>query len=107
MISFQEWQKVELKVAKIESAEDIPGKDRLYRLLIDLGGEKRQIVAGLRQYYTKEQLAGKSIVVVSNLEPVRIAGLESQAMLLAAKDKDGGYKVVTIDESVPAGTKVE
>ena len=107
MVSFTEWQKIELKVAKIVAVEDIEGKDKLYKLQIDLGSEKRQIVAGLKQYYSKEELQGKSIIVVSNLEPAKIAGIESQAMLLAARDKEGKYKLVTIGESVAPGTKVE
>ena len=107
MISFQDWQKAELKVAKIAAVEDVEGKDRLYKIQIDLGNEQRQIVAGLRQEYTKEELEGQSIIVVANLEPARIAGIESQAMLLAAKNKEGKYKLVTIDESVQPGTAVE
>ena len=107
MVSFRDWKKNELKIAKILSAEEVPCKDKLYRLQIDLGGEQRQIVAGLRQAYSKEELEGRTVIVVSNLEPARIAGIESQAMLLAAKSKDGRYNLVTIDESVEAGTLVE
>ncbi|MCX6799102.1 MAG: methionine--tRNA ligase subunit beta [Candidatus Diapherotrites archaeon] len=107
MITFQEWQKIELRIAKILGVDEIPGKDKLYRLLIDLGSERRQIIAGLKQYYKKEELQGKNIVVVANLQPATIAGLESQAMLLAAKDSKGSYKIVTVDESVPPGTKAE
>lgn len=107
MISFQDWQKAELKVAKILAAEDIPGKDKLYKIKIDLGSEQRQIVAGIRAFYTKEELEGKNLIVVANLEPAKIAGIESQAMLLAAKDSEGKYKLVTIDGSVEPGTKVE
>ncbi len=107
MISFQDWQKSDLKVAKIITAEDIPGKDKLYKLQIDLGSEKRQIIAGIKPFFEKEELAGKNIIVVANLEPVIIAGLESQAMLLAAKDSEGNYKLVSIGDSVEAGTSVE
>ena len=107
MISFQDWQKAELKTAKILSAEPVEGKDKLYKLRISLGEEERQIVAGLKQFYSAEELEGKSIIVVANLEPAKIAGIESQAMLLAARSNDGSYKLVTIDESVEAGTKVE
>ena len=107
MISFQDWQKSELKIAKIVSVEDIPGKDKLYNLQIDLGSEKRQIIAGVKSFYKKEELEGLNIVVVANLEPATIAGIESQAMLLAAKDPEGKYRLVTIDQSVEPGTKVE
>ena len=107
MISFQDWQKAELKVAKIIAAEDIPGKDKLYKLQIDLGSEQRQIIAGIKPFYEKEELKGKSIIVVANLEPAKIAGFESQAMLLAAENSEGKYKLVSIDDSVEAGTSVK
>ena len=107
MITFQDWKKAELKAAKIVSAEDIEGKDKLYKLNIDLGTEKRQIVAGIKPYYARHELEGLNIVIVANLEPAKIAGIESQAMLLAAKDSSGSYKLVTIDENVEAGTSVE
>ena len=107
MISFQEWQKAELKAAKIIKAEDIEGKDKLYKIQIDLGSEQRQIIAGIKPFYEKEELEGKSIIVVANLEPAKIAGLESQAMLLAAKDRKGKYKLVSIGSSVEAGASVE
>lgn len=107
MISFADWQKAELRAAKIISAEDIPGKDKLYKLQIDLGPEKRQIVAGLKPYYSKEELEGKTIIIVANLEPRQIAGIESQAMLLAARASDGSYRLVSIDESVGPGTRIE
>ncbi len=107
MVSFEKWKGNELKIAKIISAEDVPGKDRLYRLQIDLGSEQRQIVAGLRQEYSAEELEGHLIIVVANLDPANIAGIESQAMLLAAKNKEGKYRLVTIDDSVEPGTPVE
>lgn len=107
MISFNDWKKAELKIAKIISVEAIEGKNKLYKLGISLGSEERQIVAGIKQFYSEEELIGKNIVVVSNLEPATIAGIQSQAMLLASKAKDGSYKLVTIDESVEAGTDVE
>jgi len=107
MISFQEWQKAELKAAKIISAELVPNKDKLYKIEIDLGSEKRQIVSGLRPDYSAEELKGMNIIVVSNLAPATIAGIESQAMLLASKAKDGKYRLLTVDESVEPGTAVE
>ena len=107
MISFSDWKKAELKVARIVSAEEIEGKDKLYRLGISLGGEERQIVAGLKPFYGKDELVGKSIVVVANLEPAKIAGIESQAMLLAACNQDGDYRLVSVDSSVEPGALVE
>ena len=73
----------------------------------ETNSEKRQIIAGVKSFYKKEELEGLNIVVVANLEPATIAGIESQAMLLAAKDPEGKYRLVTIDQSVEPGTKVE
>lgn len=107
LISFQDWQKVELKVAKILSAEGIEGKDNLYKLKISLGTEERQIVAGLKQFYSEKELEGRNIIVVANLEPAKIAGIESEAMLLASRNGEGVYKLVSIDDSVEPGAQVE
>ncbi|MCD6246978.1 MAG: methionine--tRNA ligase subunit beta [Candidatus Diapherotrites archaeon] len=107
MISFADFKKVELKVAKILEVEDISGKDKLYKIKIDLGNEQRQIVAGIKPFYTKDELTGKNVIVVANLEPAVIAGVKSEAMLLAAKDNKGGYALVTIADNVAPGTVVE
>lgn len=107
MISFSDFKKTELRVAKILSAEDIPGKDKLYKVLIDLGAEKRTIVSGLKNIYSREELLGKNVVVVSNLEKARIAGIESNGMLLACQNSKGEYRILLADESVSPGTLVE
>ncbi|MBR9706666.1 hypothetical protein GOV14_06545 [Candidatus Pacearchaeota archaeon] len=88
IVSFSEWQKLDLRVAEIMSVEDLAGADRLYKLKIDLGTETRTLVAGLKPYYTKDELEGKRIVVFCNLEPRKIKGIESQGMLLAAVNDD-------------------
>ncbi len=106
MIEFSEWQNVELKTAKILEVEDIPGKDKLYRLKVDDGTE-RQLVAGIRQEYAKEELTGKTIIIVANLKPATIAGVESNGMLLAVKGTDGKYKLLTADGEVDKGIRVE
>lgn len=107
MISLNEFKKIELKTAKIIAVEDIEGKDKLYKLTVDLGKEKKTLVAGIKPYYTKDELKGKTIVVVANLEPAKIAGTESQGMLLAAKALDDSYAIVTIDKEVNPGITVE
>ena len=107
VLEFGDWQKVELKAAKVLSVEDVPGKDKLYKLKIDLGGEQRQLVAGIKPFYPVEKLLGRTIVVVANLQPRMIAGLESQGMLLAVKNAQGGFTTLTVDEDVPPGTSVE
>jgi len=105
MISIDEFRKVELKVATIKSAEAHPSADKLMVLQIDLGSEQRQICAGIRNHYTAEELVGKQIVVVANLETAKLRGLDSQGMLLAASD-EGRVIILTPEKSVQAGAKV-
>ena len=101
-ISIDDFRKIELKVATIKSAEAHPNADKLLVLQIDLGGEQRQICAGIRNSYTPEELVGQQIVVVANLETAKLRGLESQGMLLAASD-DGRVIIMTPEKSVQAG----
>jgi len=105
MISIDDFRKIELKVATVKSAEPHPNADKLMVLQIDLGGEQRQICAGIRNHYAPEDLVGKQIVVVANLETAKLRGLESQAMLLAASD-EGRVIVLTPDKPVLAGAKI-
>lgn len=105
MINFEDFQKLDLRVAKIIETEKVEGSDKLLKLQIDLGQEKRQIVAGIGQFYQPEDLNGREIVVVVNLEPRKIFGLESQGMLLAADNKDESV-LLGPDKEVPAGTKI-
>jgi methionine--tRNA ligase beta chain len=105
MISIDEFRKVELKVATIRSAEAHPNADKLMVLQIDLGSERRQICAGIRNHYTPEELIGKQIVVVANLETAKLRGLESQGMLLAASDEDRVI-ILTPERTVAPGSKV-
>ena len=88
MISFEEFKKLELRIGKIVSVADHPNADKLYVMKIDLGGETRQSVAGLKSYYKPEELEGMIVAVVANLEPAKLRGVESQAMLLAAQEGD-------------------
>jgi methionyl-tRNA synthetase len=88
MISFEEFKRLDFKVATIVSVADHPNADKLYVMKIDLGGETRQIVAGLKPYYKPEELEGMTTVVVANLEPAKLRGVESTAMLLAAQEGD-------------------
>jgi tRNA-binding protein len=105
MISIDDFRKVELKVATIKSAEPHPNADKLMVLQIDLGSEQRQICAGIRNHYTPEELVGKQIVVVANLETAKLRGLESQGMLLAASD-EGRVIILTPERPVLPGAKV-
>ena len=106
MVTIQDLMNIELKVAKILEVRDHPNADKLLVLTIDLGGETRQIVAGLRGHYEGDALVGKEIVVVANLEPASLRGEESDGMLLAAVD---GERVVVVspEQSVSAGSPVK
>jgi len=105
MISIDEFRKVELKISTIKSVEPHPNADKLIVLQIDLGSEQRQICAGIRNHYALEELIGRQIVVVANLETAKLRGLESQGMLLAASD-EGRVILVTPDKPVAPGSKV-
>jgi len=105
MISFDDFKKIDLRVAKITSAENHPNADKLLVLKADLGGEERQLVAGLRGYYTPEQLEGKSVIVVTNLQPAVLRGVESRGMLLAVQDGDQVVLLVPDGEVAP-GSRV-
>jgi len=105
-ISFDYFKKMDLRIAEIKGCEDVPGADRLYKLTID-AGEERQIVAGIKAYYTKEELVGKKIVIVANLEPRTLRGVTSHGMLLAASSEDKSAVVLlTPDKDIPNGAAV-
>ena len=106
VIDIAHFARVELKVAHVLSAERIPGSRKLLRLQVDLGDEKRQVVAGIAEAYTPESLAGRKVVVVANLKPAKLMGVESNGMVLAASI-DGRPVLCTFDADVPAGTKVK
>jgi len=85
-VSFEEFQKLEIRTGRVLSAEPVPKSNKLLKLMVDIGTEKRQIVAGMQQFYTPGELVGKDVVVVVNLAPARIFGVESNGMVLAAGD---------------------
>ena len=105
LLDYNEFAKTKLKVALVLKAEKVAGADKLLKLEIDLGDEKRQIVAGVAEFYTPEQITGKKIIVVANLKPARIRGIDSNGMLLAAK-KGKQLTLVTPDSDLPAGADV-
>jgi methionine--tRNA ligase beta chain len=106
MITIDEFRKLELRVGVVKSAEAHPNADKLLVLKVDLGSEERQIVAGIRAHYQPEELVGKQVVVVANLETATLRGLESQGMVLAASSDDGRVVVLTPEKTVNAGAKV-
>ncbi|NLI99010.1 methionine--tRNA ligase subunit beta [bacterium] len=104
-ITIEEFRKIDLRVAKVISAERVPDANKLLKLMINVGTEERQIVAGIAQHYTPEELIGKQIIIVANLEPAVIRGLESQGMLLAATSQ-GKVIVATMDKDAEPGSRL-
>jgi len=105
MVSINEFRTIELKVATIKKAEPHPNADKLLVLQVDLGSEERQIVAGIKGHYTPEELVGRQVVVVANLETAKLRGMESQGMMLAASDGDR-IVILTPEKQVTPGAKV-
>ena len=103
-IDIEEFSKVELKVGEIISCEEVPDSYKLLKFQVDLGDEVRQILSGIKKFYNKEDLIGKKIIVVTNLKPAVMAGLESNGMLLCADISSNRVKVVEMDETIPNGT---
>jgi methionyl-tRNA synthetase len=104
-IDIADFAKLELKVARITAAEKIAGSKKLIKMEVDLGGESRQVVAGIAEAYDAESLPGKMVVVVANLKPAKLMGVESNGMLLAASVK-GRPILCTFDEPVAPGAKI-
>ena len=105
-ISYDDFSKLDLRVAKIISTEKIPEKSRIIKGTISLGDEERDVIIGGAQIYEPEDLVGKLVIVIANLEPKKMAGVESNAMLLAADIDDKPFWL-TVSEDVPEGTKIK
>ncbi|MDD4894098.1 MAG: methionine--tRNA ligase subunit beta [Candidatus Omnitrophica bacterium] len=106
MINIEDFRKLELKVAEIKEVNDHPDADRLYVIIVDLGDRTKQIVAGIRAFYKKEDLVGKQVVIVDNLEPALLRGIESQGMLLAGSDETG-ITIVSPERKLKLGSVVK
>ena len=108
-INFSEWEKIDLRVGKILQVEEIEGADKLYKLTIDLGEEigKRTVCAGIKKYYSKENLAGKKIILFVNLIPRKLKGIESQGMVLAAvNETEDKVILISPEEDIDIGSRV-
>ena len=106
MVPFIEFKKLEIKVATIKEVTNHPNADKLYVIKIDTGGQEKTIVAGIKNSYSPEQLMNRRVVVVDNIEPAVIRGVESQAMLLAASD-DSGISILIPDREVKVGSPIK
>ncbi len=107
LISIDDFRNIELRVATITAAAPHPNADRLVVLTVDLGSAQRQLVAGIRAHYEPHELVGKQIVVVANLQPATLRGVESQGMLLAASDGEGRLALLVPEKPMPPGAQVK
>ena len=107
IITIDEFSRMDLRVAEILEAEKIAGADRLLKLIVDIGGEKRQVVAGIARHYTTQELPGKRVLFVANLKPAKLRGIVSEGMLLTATAEDGRVVLVTTEEPVAPGSRVK
>ncbi len=105
-ISFDEFQRLDLRIGKIVEANQIPGSRNLIRMLVDFGSEKRQAVAGLVQWYKPEDLVAKKCVFLLNLKKRVMMGVESQCMILAAEDEKGTVVVLQSEKDIGEGSKI-
>jgi methionyl-tRNA synthetase len=107
LISYDDFMKTQLKVAEVISAEKIERSKKLLKLKVKLDSEERQLVAGIAESNNPEDLIGKKVVIVANLEAAKIMGVESRGMILAVEKENGEMQVVTVDNSVKNGTRVK
>jgi len=105
MINFDDFLKMDIRIGKVLNVEEHPNADKLYVLRVDIGEKEIQLVAGIKNYYAADELIGRNIVVLTNLEPRTLRGIESQGMLLAAQSEET-ISVLSPDKEVPAGSKV-
>jgi len=106
MATIDDFRKLELRIAQIKEANDHPNADKLIILTLDLGGRQKQVVAGIKNFYSKEELIGKQVVLVDNLEPVILRGVESQGMILAGSDENS-LAIVSPEKNLEPGSTVK
>ncbi|NLD87846.1 MAG: methionine--tRNA ligase subunit beta, partial [Clostridiales bacterium] len=105
LISIDEFSKIDLRVAKVKACEPIPKAKKLLKLTVEVAGEERTVVSGIAQWYKPEDLIGRNVIIVSNLQPVVLRGVESRGMILAADAEEDDVKVIFADD-IPSGAKV-
>ena len=107
MITLDDFKKIDMRVARVIEAVKVPKSDKLLKLQIEIGNERRQVVAGIAKHYKPEELVGKAIVVVANLQPAKLMGQESQGMILAASDESGNLTLVGVQSEISTGATVK
>jgi len=107
LITYDDFMKIQLSTAEVIEAEKVPKSEKLLKLKVKLDNEERQVIAGIAKSYTPETIIGKKVVIVANLQPAKLMGLESKGMILAVETKDGTLEVLNVPESVNNGTRVK
>jgi methionyl-tRNA synthetase len=107
LISIEDFDKIKLKVAEIVEAVNVPKSNKLLKLKVRLDDGERQVLAGIAKSYKPEDLVGKKIILVANLKPAKLMGLESNGMVLAVENEDGGLNILTVDQKVKNGTRAK
>lgn len=105
-VTLDDFDKLEFKVARVLKCEDHPDADKLLVFTLELGQETRQVVSGIKKFYSKEDLVGKRVIVITNLKPVKLRGVESNGMILSAEDKDGNLSLLTTLEDIESGSSI-
>lgn len=106
LISIDDFARIDLRIAEVVACEAVPKADKLLKLTVKLGEETRTVVSGIRKWYEPEALVGRKVVLVANLKPAKLRGIESQGMILAAEDESGNLDLVGTGLDLPSGTKV-
>lgn len=106
-ITFDDFMKLDLRVAEVTHAEKMENADKLLRIQLDLGNDKRQVVSGIAQYYSPDELVGRKVICVTNLKPVKLRGQLSEGMILSGEDKDGKLSLATVEADLPNGSVVK
>lgn len=104
--TYEDFAKLEIRVGLVRSAEEVAGSEKLLKLTVDFGSEERQIVAGVRKFYSAEDLVGNKFVFITNLRTRKIMGLESQGMMLAAEDSEGNLSTLAPQREIEKGSRV-
>lgn len=107
LITYDDFMKTQLRVAEIIEAENVKKSEKLLKIKVKIDNEERQVIAGIAKSYKPEELVGKKVVLVANLQPAKLMGLESRGMILAAETEDGALQLITVDNSVKSGTRVK
>src|SRR5690625_1204933 len=106
-ITYDDFMKIDLRVAEVLKAEKVKKADKLLKLQLDIGEEKRQVISGIAEYYQPEYLIGKKVICVTNLKPVKLRGEMSEGMVLSGEDKEGNLSLATVEQSLPNGSIVK